>query len=185
MDGMNQARDGFDPYHQWLGIPPDEQPASYYRLLGIRELEDNVDVIVHAADRCMAHVRTFQSGVRSEWSQKLLNELAAARVCLLDPEQKLTYDTALVHRCRALGQALKCSRDRCAATAVEPPPYQDDPVVVASRKLYRTRGRTTGRSATGARRRKQRQIGRVAAVITLLVVLGTILAIGYHVLLTP
>ena len=27
--------DEFNPYYVWLGIPPDEQPANYYRLLGI------------------------------------------------------------------------------------------------------------------------------------------------------
>ena len=25
----------FDPYHKWLGIPPEEQPPNYYRLLGV------------------------------------------------------------------------------------------------------------------------------------------------------
>ena len=35
----------FDPYHRWLGIPPEEQPAHFYRLLGIKALEDNADVI--------------------------------------------------------------------------------------------------------------------------------------------
>ena len=28
----------FDPYHRWLGIPPEEQPADHYRLLGIPRL---------------------------------------------------------------------------------------------------------------------------------------------------
>jgi hypothetical protein len=51
----------FDPYHIWLGIPPDEQPPHHYRLLGIRIFEDNVEVIAHAADQRMAHLRTFQT----------------------------------------------------------------------------------------------------------------------------
>ena len=25
--------DDFNPYHVWLGIPPEEQPANHYRLL--------------------------------------------------------------------------------------------------------------------------------------------------------
>ena len=29
---MNQP---FDPYHQWLGISPKDQPPNHYRLLGI------------------------------------------------------------------------------------------------------------------------------------------------------
>ena len=37
--------DQFDPYHVWLGIPPEEQPPSHYRLLGLRPLEADGDVI--------------------------------------------------------------------------------------------------------------------------------------------
>ena len=39
----------FDPYHKWLGIPPEQQPASHYRLLGIAEFESDADVIDTAA----------------------------------------------------------------------------------------------------------------------------------------
>ncbi len=85
----------FDPYRKWLGIPPWEQPANHYRLLGINVFEDDPDVIEAAADRQMAHVRNYQAGQHSALSQKLLNELAAARVCLLDPERKRAYDSEL------------------------------------------------------------------------------------------
>ena len=54
--------DTFNAYHVWLGIPPHEQPPNHYRLLGISLFEGDLDVIDHAADRQMAHVRTFQSG---------------------------------------------------------------------------------------------------------------------------
>lgn len=85
----------FDPYHKWLGIPPEDQPPHYYRLLAIRPFESDEEVIQSAADQRMAHVRTFQSGIYSEASQTLLNELAAARVCLLKPHRKAAYDAAL------------------------------------------------------------------------------------------
>jgi len=85
----------FDGYHVWLGIPPNEQPPSHYRLLGIALFESDLDVIDHAADRQMAHVRTFQAGKHKAVSQQLLNELAVARVCLLTPERKTTYDEQL------------------------------------------------------------------------------------------
>lgn len=58
----------FDPYYQWLGIPPEEQPPSLYRLLGIKPLEENLDVIETAADRQMMHVRTYQSGKHADLS---------------------------------------------------------------------------------------------------------------------
>jgi hypothetical protein len=85
----------FDPYHKWLGIPPEEQPASLYRLLGIRQFEADRDVIDSAADQRMTHLRTFQSGKHASLSQKLLNEISRARQRLLDPEEKSEYDAQL------------------------------------------------------------------------------------------
>lgn len=85
----------FDPYHTWLGIAPSEQPPNHYRLLGIALYESDPDVISNAADRQMAHIRTFQSGKYSKESQKILNELSAARVQLLDPKKRAEYDAKL------------------------------------------------------------------------------------------
>jgi len=84
-----------DPYYQWLGIPPKDQPPHHYRLLGLELFEANPAVIENAADQRMAHVRTFQIGRHAEWSQRILNELAAAKICLLNPEKKAAYDHAL------------------------------------------------------------------------------------------
>ena len=84
--------DTFDPYHEWLGIPKQEQPASAYRLLGIREFEHDSAVIANAADRTMKHLRTYQAGKRSRISQMLLNEVANAKITLLDEKSKSQYD---------------------------------------------------------------------------------------------
>lgn len=89
---MTQA---FDAYHKWLGIPPAEQPPNHYRLLGLTLFESDPDVILSAAEQRIAHVRTFQISDHAEASQRILNELAAARVCLLKPEEKAAYDTEL------------------------------------------------------------------------------------------
>ncbi len=88
----------FDPYHRWLGIPPEEQPPHHYRLLGIALFEDQPEVIEHAADRQMAHLRTFQVGPHAGLSQKLLNEVATAKLCLLKAEKKAAYDGFLRNR---------------------------------------------------------------------------------------
>ena len=85
----------FDPYRMWLGIPATEQPPNHYRLLGVGVFESDPDVISNAADRQMVHVRTYQGGKYSALSQRLLNELSAARVCLLDPKKKAEYDEQL------------------------------------------------------------------------------------------
>jgi outer membrane biosynthesis protein TonB len=85
----------FNAYHKWLGIPPEEQPPNHYRLLGIKVFETDPDVIASAADRQMAHVRTFQSGLHSAESQRVLNEISTARVALLNSAKKAEYDRQL------------------------------------------------------------------------------------------
>lgn len=86
---------GFDGYHKWLGIPPAEQPPDYYRLLGVQRFESDADVIESSADQRLAHLRTFQIGPRAPLSQQLMNEVAAARRCLLDPNLRQAYDRQL------------------------------------------------------------------------------------------
>lgn len=85
----------FDPYYLWLGIPPDEQPADYYRLLGVRRFETNADVIDTASQRQIAHVRSFAIGPHGTTAQRVLNELAKARIVLLDPQRRKEYDQRL------------------------------------------------------------------------------------------
>lgn len=85
----------FDPYHKWLGIPPHQQPPTHYRLLGLEPFEADLDVIQAAAARQMAHLQTYKIGPQSECSQQLLNEIARAKVCLLDPHSKTEYDRKL------------------------------------------------------------------------------------------
>lgn len=85
----------FDPYLKWLGIRTPQRPPDHYALLGLKAFEDDADVIANAADRQMAHVKTFQSGKFVAASQQLLNELAAAQACLLNPAQKRNYDEHL------------------------------------------------------------------------------------------
>jgi hypothetical protein len=88
----------FDPHYTWLGVPPEEQPADHYRLLGIRRYESNVEVILNASDQRMAFLRTVQHGTRMKVSQELLNEISAVRTCLLDPSRKAAYDAELRNR---------------------------------------------------------------------------------------
>jgi len=93
----------FDPYHRWLGIPPKDQPPNHYRLLGLELFENDPAVIESAADRQMVHVRSFQSGKYSLLSQRILNEIAAAKVTLLNPEKKAAYDSFLRAKLEAAG----------------------------------------------------------------------------------
>ena len=98
----------FDPYHKWLGIPPKDQPPHHYRLLGLELFEQDADVIDAAADRVMGYLRQFGTGPHSEESQRLLNEVSTARVCLMNPDKRAAYDGQL--------------RQQQAAHAPPPPP---------------------------------------------------------------
>jgi hypothetical protein len=92
---MPETTQTFDVYHKWLGIPPAEQPPNHYRLLGIAKFEGDADVIETAAEQRMTLVRSRQTGKYAAESQKLLNEIAAARVELLQPDRKQAYDATL------------------------------------------------------------------------------------------
>ena len=72
-----------DPCYEWLEIQPKDQPSNHYRLLGLELFEENRSVIDTAANRQMSFIKQCQTGTNSELTQKLLNELSAARLCLL------------------------------------------------------------------------------------------------------
>src|SRR3954469_7911507 len=85
----------YDPYHRWLGIPPEHQPPDDYRLLGLERFEDGEAVIRHAVERQPEHVRRYQLGQHAADSQRILNELARAKARLLDKARKEAYDRTL------------------------------------------------------------------------------------------
>lgn len=87
--------DDFDPYHQWLGIPPQDQPPNHYRLLGLRLGESDPQVIADAAQWQAVIVGTCESGPHGDHVPRLLQELAAAQACLLDPVARSAYDVKL------------------------------------------------------------------------------------------
>ena len=87
--------DSFNPYHKWLGIPLKDQPANHYRLLGVVRFESDPDVITGASDQRVHFLRTLQNGDRGKMVDKLLNEIANAKVCLLDAEKKAAYDQTI------------------------------------------------------------------------------------------
>lgn len=123
-------RPAFDPYHQWLGIRPEEHPVDHYRLLGIVKFEGDRDVIANACDRLMSQIRTFQTGPRGVHTQEVLTRLAAARACLLDVHAKSTYDAVLHGQMAAEAKSKATTQLHAApmasayepATAVLPPP---------------------------------------------------------------
>jgi hypothetical protein len=127
--------DDFDPYYTWLGIPPEEQPADHYRLLGVRRFESNADVITNAMDQRMHYLRSLQVGKRSALSQKILNEVSSAGVVLLDPKRRAEYDQQI--KCKEAKDGKTASAGAPAATSppAAPPaaaPKTTRPLPVAS-----------------------------------------------------
>ncbi|MGB0600163.1 MAG: SUMF1/EgtB/PvdO family nonheme iron enzyme [Rubripirellula sp.] len=134
----------FDPYHKWLSIPRSEQPANYYRLLGVPFFESDPDVIESAAQRQITHVRSFALGQHAELSQSILNELAKARATLLDPAAKVKYDTWLNAQQRQ--PAVAPSPPNAVDDLMQSVPFDISTVPVAPRKTSRPKNRRKQRS---------------------------------------
>src|SRR5262245_25919573 len=109
----------FDPYHKWLGIPKEFRPPTYYQLLGIGAGESDPEVIQEAAFRQSGHVRTHQIGPHAAECTRLLNEIAHAKMVLLNPAKRQQYDAELAG----------APRPDQAAAAIEP---ANPPRLVAS-----------------------------------------------------
>jgi formylglycine-generating enzyme required for sulfatase activity len=149
--------EGFDPYHRWLGIPPAEQPPNHYRLLGLSQFETDPEVIRDAVFQRIAHVRTYQLGPHSALSQKILNELGAAKACLLDPEAKAAYDKSL----RAQSPAVEESQ-------------RPDPLAVLFAGIPESGPPLVLSPIRRRRRLPQRTLVAVGATIGLLMLLGLV-----------
>src|SRR5262245_34212128 len=85
----------FDPYHKWLGIPKDQRPPTHYQLLGVAPNETDAEVIDEAAVRQTTHVRAYQIGPHAAECTKVLNEIAQAKLVLLNPAKRKAYDEQL------------------------------------------------------------------------------------------
>jgi hypothetical protein len=87
--------ESFDPYRVSLGIPPESRPPTHYQLLGISPDETEQAVIEAAVLRQSGYVRNFQLGKYAKDATKILNEIAAAKACLLDAAKRAKYDAEL------------------------------------------------------------------------------------------
>jgi len=88
----------FDPYGQWLQIPAARRPPSYYDLVGVPDGETDGERMDDAAMERIERVRTRALGRYGEHVTQLLNELAEALDCLIDPCRRNAYDRDKLHR---------------------------------------------------------------------------------------
>lgn len=87
--------DDFDPYKELLGIESAEQPPNHYALLGLEPFESDRTTIDDAAGERMSLLQEFANSEYLDASQLLLNEVSAARRCLLNETKKIAYDEDL------------------------------------------------------------------------------------------
>lgn len=86
-----------EAYAKWLGLREQAFPLNHYRQLGIVDFEADPEVISNAADSRMSFVRQFHRGENAAVAADILNELAQARVTLLNAQRKAQYDASLRH----------------------------------------------------------------------------------------
>lgn len=175
--------DGFDPYYEWLGIPRRDQPPNWYRLLGIEQFEENANVIERAADRQMGHLRTFQTGAHARDSQRLLNEVSAARVGLLSPERKAVYDEQLRAEALAAFPAFELPPQAPPAAppiaSVDPPPQAVDATPAAATPAPPPAGPIAAPLRTRRTVRRRKSLWKQPALWGLVLLLLLAAALGY------
>lgn len=165
--GAAPAVEEFDPYHTWLGIPPEEQPPSHYRLLALQPFEDKRPVIESAVARQSAYLRTLQLGPHLALVQRLLNEVSAAKVCLLIPEKKAAYDAALRQKTE------RGSRPQGGHADASPPP-----IAACQSEIQNATGGVVAvlpPPVVGPRRRRRVPLLVAAGCIPVMIVLAVIL----------
>jgi formylglycine-generating enzyme required for sulfatase activity len=106
----------FDPYVQWLRIPADRRPPTYYDLLGLPAFEADAARIRQSALERTEHVRRYQLGQHSQAAIRLLGELSRAFDTLTTPERKQQYDRQLA------GMVTEDRHAGMETVVVDPPP---------------------------------------------------------------
>ena len=153
----------FDPYHTWLGIPPNEQPPHHYRLLGLQPFENKREVIESAVARQSAYLRTLQLGPRVALTQRLLNEVSAAKICLLVPEKKTAYDKALRKKLKEVtGDRGQVTGDRLQVTGEQGPTAKDPHPGAAAGSPLSPGGRGVGGEGVAESGRQKAESGPIA-----------------------
>lgn len=160
--------DQFDPYHKWLGIAPKDQPPHHYRLLGIDALEDDRDVIDSAANRVMTYLKELATGDDVAHSQRIMNEVMQARICLLNRKRKAVYDAELREKLSAKQPPPpRVSRSSTTSQSAKPPNAPSPVAIIATSPMpERHRSLNWLMIAIGG------GIAVVAAVILIVVVLA-------------
>src|SRR5258708_40089141 len=96
--------EAFNPYRAWLGVSSNSQPPNHYELLGLRLLRAEPAEVAEAFQRQISRLSAYLSGEHASTAQRILSELATAKVELLTPTVKRIYDTKLAAGTQAAPQ---------------------------------------------------------------------------------
>ena len=145
-----------NPYHQWLGLAAEVASPNHYELLGLRLGEGAAELIGTAAEQRSRRVEPYLAGEQGLMARRILDEIAAARRCLLDPQAKAAYDRQLV---LAGGEDRPLPPHRELPRKHEQPCAGTEPAAgeraAGQPAAAETAGRATGGSPTPPRRERE------------------------------
>jgi hypothetical protein len=82
----------FNPYYTFLGLDEELTSPSHYQLLRLQEQESDSEKIQAAAAKAATRVRSHRPGEHAAQWATLLDEIQAAKECLLDPTRRQEYE---------------------------------------------------------------------------------------------
>jgi hypothetical protein len=127
---------GQDFYTQWLGIAPGPRPPDYYTLLGLERFCQDVEAIESATRARLTRLDEFAMHPDRDTRdavQDMMNEVARARVCLVNPAKRMAYDQQLRGGAAApAGAAQAAAASAPAAPRREPVFAQDEPALAGT-----------------------------------------------------
>ncbi len=122
------------------------------------------------------HLRTLQTGQNATISQQLLNQIAAAKQCLMNPATRATYDARLRS---TTGRPVRSASSAPAKASVERPKAMPQPLPIDEGSLWPEQSRAASPASVADRtkRRARRKLANqkqliVGAVTSALVLIG-------------
>jgi hypothetical protein len=141
-----------DFYTKWLDVRPGPRPPDYYTLLGVEVFCRDLDAIEHATRRRLTRLDDFALHPNRETRdavQNMMNEVARARVDLVNPGRRLDYDRRLADR---LGTTLPADPGPAGEAETPPAGQRQAPRPVEPELPPETAGESPAKSRRAARK---------------------------------
>ena len=120
-----------NPYHVWLGLPPELTSPNYYQLLGIEPTLRDRQLIVEAAKKQLARLKQVDPGKHHAVLEKIQKRVQDAHAVLTHETKRAAYDQKL----------LAALTKRAASASAEEGPTSVRPAVRPDRSVQSpTRG---------------------------------------------